>query len=87
MVTALAHIRSVVTPEGAAILDMHQDLLIALNTSGAQVWEAFQRGDSIPVIAERLACETGAEPRLVEEDVRLFLEELRVNQLIPSCGR
>jgi 6-phosphogluconate dehydrogenase (decarboxylating) len=80
------HVRSVVTRDGATILDMEQDLMIALNSSGATVWQGLENGESVEVIAERLASQAGADRSLVEADVRAFMEELRRERLIAGKG-
>lgn len=80
------HLRSVVTRDGATILDMEQDLMIALNPSGAVVWQGLENGESVEAIAERMASQAGADRSIVEADVRAFMEELRGERLISDKG-
>jgi hypothetical protein len=73
----------IVSPDGAAILDIEHDSISTLNPTGAYVWQGLQRGESLETVIAKLARETGEDPLLVERDVRDFVEELQQKQLLP----
>jgi len=82
MDTPLSHLRTVSNRDGAAVLDVEQGTISTLNSTGAFVWSALQRGDSIEVIVTTLAQQTGAERSVVENDVASFVEALRKQHLL-----
>lgn len=63
------------------LLDMQQDGKnyiepIALNESGARIWELASQGLDISAIAEHLAKQYGIGAEMVKEDILRFLEGL-----------
>lgn len=63
------------------LLDMQQDGKsyiepIALNESGAKIWELASQGLDKAAIAEHLAKKYGISKEMVEEDILHFLEGL-----------
>lgn len=63
------------------LLDMQQDGKnyiepIALNESGAKIWELASQGLDISAIAEQLAKQYGIGAEMVKEDILRFLEGL-----------
>lgn len=63
------------------LLDMQQDGKnyiepIAMNESGARIWELASQGLEIPAIAEHLAKQYGIGTEMVKEDILQFLEGL-----------
>lgn len=76
-----ADLRSVVTADGAAILDVRRGTISPLNDTGAYVWQALQRGENAAGIAQNLARETGAALDVVQRDVQLFIEALKRRDL------
>ena len=76
-----SHLRTIVNQDGAAVLDTRLGLISTLNSTGAYVWQALKRGDSLETIVANLSGETGEQPEVVERDVREFIETLRVQQL------
>lgn len=77
------HLRTIVNEDGAVILDTQLGTISTLNTTGAYIWQALERGDSSETIATNLAHETGEQLDLVEQDVRQFIESLRERKLLP----
>lgn len=63
------------------LLDMQQDGKnyiepIALNESGARIWELASQGLEVSAIAELLAKQYGIGAEMVKEDILQFLEGL-----------
>lgn len=77
-----SHFRSAVNQDGAAILDTRAGRISTLNSSGAYVWQALERGEEIETIAEGLALQTGEPIEAVKEDVVEFLEALKEQGLL-----
>ena len=71
-----ANLRTVANQDGAAILDTKRGIISTLNPTGAYVWRALERGESVELIIENLARETGMPLEVVERDVRAFIETL-----------
>lgn len=65
-------LRSLVSSDGALILDLKQDRMIRLNQTGGQVWIELQRGRRVEEIADAIAAETGEEVALVRRDIQEF---------------
>ena len=83
MVSRSSNLRAIVSPDGAAILDIEHDSISTLNPTGAYVWQGLQRRESVETIIANLARDTGEDPLLVEGDVRDFIRELQQKQLLP----
>jgi hypothetical protein len=77
------HLRSVVDQDGAVILDVERNAMSTLNFTGAYVWEGLQQGKLIDEIIESLARETGTDRLLVDQDVRAFMDDLKLKHLMP----
>ena len=78
------HLRTIVNEDGAVLLDTKLGTISTLNTTGAYIWQALERGDSSETIATNLAHETAEQLDLVEQDVRQFIESLRAQKLLSS---
>ena len=79
-----SQLRSLVTPDGATILDAKQNLVITLNAMGGYIWARLQDGKSVDSIVQDLAKDTGTDATVVEYDVREFIEDLiRTHLVIP----
>lgn len=76
-------LRTVVSEDGAAILDIENNSITTLNPTGSFVWQGMQRGESIDTITARLAQETGEDPDSIAKDVKHFFEELKKQKLLP----
>lgn len=82
MVKTPSHIRSVVNPDGAVILDVKNGAMMGLNSMGGYIWERLQQNKSIDDIVQEIVRETSADLAQVERDVHEFLEQLKARQLI-----
>ena len=76
-----SYLQTVVDQVGAAILDIDRGQVSKLNPTGAFVWQRLQRGETIEEVIANLACETGEEIRVIERDVREFVEVLKEQRL------
>ena len=82
MILIPAHLRTVVSQDGAAILDVSRNRIVTLNSTGGFVWERLQKGSSPRQIVDELAEESGSDASLVELGVSRFLERLRTECLL-----
>jgi len=82
MRTATSHLRTIVNQDGAAILNSTTGTIVVLNSTGAFVWQALERGEDPVIITQDLARETGMQVEALERDVRLFVQDLRDRQLL-----
>ena len=78
-----SHLRAMVNPDGAAILDTRLGRISTLNPIGAYVWRALERGESVEAIAASLAQETGEQIDSIRRDIQAFCDDLRKNNLLP----
>jgi hypothetical protein len=76
------HLRSVMDPDGALILDIEHDAIVTLNSTGGYVWDRLLQGKLVDDIVFELAAETGADIALVDRDVRSFMEQLMSKHLL-----
>lgn len=74
-------LRTLVTDDGAAILNTQSGQITTLNSTGAYIWRALERGQDIPTITELLARETGEDLSVVEQGISLFLAQLNEHRL------
>jgi hypothetical protein len=77
-----SQLRSLVTPEGAMILNTASDQMITLNSTGGYVWARLQEGKNVYEIISDLAKETGHDPAVVANHVHEFLEQLTNRHLV-----
>ena len=77
-----ANLRSIVTPDGAIILDIGRNLIVPLNPMGGYIWNKLQDGLSVNEIVQEIVRETDAPLDTVESDIRTFIEQLTSMQLI-----
>lgn len=77
-----SRLRAVANLDGAAILDTEAGQITTLNSTGAMVWQALARGESLDAVAATLALETGEQMDAVKTDLRNFIEELRKKDLL-----
>ena len=78
------HLRVIANQDGAAILDTKAGRISTLNTSGAYIWQALERGEDIESIAQGLARDTGEQIEAVKKDVADFIEALKKQDLLPG---
>ncbi len=77
------HLQTITNQDGAAILDMDRNRISMLNSTGALVWQALERGELVDTIIANLARETGGDFAVVDRDVRKFLDTLKQKHLLP----
>lgn len=77
-----SHLRTIVTADGAVILDTKRGKISTLNPAGAYVWQALERGERVEAIAADLARETGEQVEILQRDVQNFIETLREQHLL-----
>lgn len=83
MKTEPSRLRTIVNQDGAAIFDSTTGTITAINSTGAFVWQALERGEDLVMIAQELANVTGRQVDVLERDVRQFVQVLRDRQLLP----
>ncbi len=83
MELANSHLRTVADADGAAILDTRAGRITTLNPTGARVWQALMRGETVEEIAESLANETGEELEALKRDVSSFIAALKEQRILP----
>lgn len=82
MLFVVPGLRSLVTDDGAVILDVERNLSVSVNATGAYIWNRLTLGQSVDDIAGGLQSATGASPTQVQEDVAFFITELKKTGLI-----
>jgi hypothetical protein len=81
---SVGHLRSIVTRDGAVILDLERDTLLHLNSTGGMIWQQLGQGRSIDEVAAALAAETEIDLRILDQDIRAFCDQLRAKRLLAS---
>lgn len=69
------------------LLDMEQDgpdykAPMTLNEVGATIWEQLAQGQTQDSIAEKLCVEYEVDKETVLEDIRVFMQELKKQQIL-----
>jgi hypothetical protein len=75
-------LRSLVTEDGAVILDIEHDVIFTLNPIGGYVWAKLAAGCTLDQIIAYLVAESGIDITTAERDVRTFVDTLIQQQLI-----
>jgi len=78
-----AHLKIIVNQDGAAVLDTSLGTISTMNTTGAYIWQALERGKCEEDIIADLVRETGALREVIERDMRDFLATLRDRDMLP----
>lgn len=78
-----SRLRTMANADGAAILDTEAGQITTLNSTGAMVWLALERGEDLDTIAATIARETGEQIEAVKKDVRDFIDALGEKNLSP----
>jgi len=68
----LSNLRSLISADGALILDLARDRMTRLNQTGGQIWLELQRGKRVEEIAVSIAIETGEDLAVVRRDIEEF---------------
>lgn len=76
------HVRSVIDPDGAVLLDLKKGKYYSLNGIGAEIWLKLEAGLSVPEIEGHLASLCGTPTEVLRRDVAGFIEDLRRRQLV-----
>jgi Coenzyme PQQ synthesis protein D (PqqD) len=82
MVSDSLHLRTATTADGAVVLDTRRGTITTLNSTGAFVWEALERGEDLTTIVKSLTRETNMHLDSFEQDVREFIDVLKQRQLL-----
>ncbi len=82
MVADNSHLRTIVNEDGAAVLDTERGTISTLNTTGAYVWQALERGEREEDIVEGLTRDTGTPREVIRQDVSDFIAALRQNKML-----
>jgi hypothetical protein len=76
------HVRSVMDPDGAVLLDLRQGRYYSLNGVGAEIWSQIESGRSVPEIESHLVGALGAPRDAARADVAAFVDDLRKKNLV-----
>jgi hypothetical protein len=81
------HLRTIANQDGAVILNSAAGTITTLNSTGAFVWQALERGESVDTIAQNLVRETGEEAAAIRYDLLEFIGSMKKAKLsVRSCG-
>lgn len=75
---------SIADEDGAVVLDVERGLIMTMNVVGAFIWRRLQERSTLDAIAHDLAHETGTDIGIVDRDVHVFADQLRVAGLFES---
>lgn len=81
-VTIQPHVKSVIDPDGAVLLDLRKGKYYSLNGTGTQIWRSLEAGRSIGEIEAELGGAGDIPAENVRDDVRAFIEGLQAKQLV-----
>lgn len=84
MTNEQSYLRTIVNQDGAVILNTTTGDIAILNPTGAFIWQALERGESLERIAADLAGETGEQVDSLKGDVGNFVAALKEHSLL-SC--
>ena len=82
MVADNSHLRTIVNEDGAAVLDTKRGTISTLNTTGAYIWQALERGEREEDIVVGLARETGSPQEDIRQDMSDFVAALQEQKLL-----
>jgi hypothetical protein len=77
-----SHMSTIVSEDGATILNVEAGTITTLNPTGAYVWQALERGEAPGTITADLARETGEQTERVKVDVQRFIDSLKAHNLV-----
>jgi hypothetical protein len=84
MADAQSDLRTIANQDGAVILNTTTGGITTINSTGALIWQALERGEALEAIAANLASETGEQMDSLKRDIEKFMEALREQKLL--CG-
>lgn len=76
-VEILPSVRSMVTEDGAVLLDIRQGLMFTLNPTGGVIWSLIQRGLRRAEIIGEVCARFGISEEEADTDLSAFLAGLR----------
>lgn len=77
-----AHLSTMINEDGCAILEASMGTITTLNSTGAFIWQALERGEALDTITANLARETGEPLRNVKPDVLKFVDAMKKAHLL-----
>jgi Coenzyme PQQ synthesis protein D (PqqD) len=86
MTTITPNLRSVVTPDGAMVLDITRNVMVPLNSMGGYIWNKLHEGSSADEIVRELVREADVDAATIESEVHTFLEQLATMHLVTPSG-
>lgn len=75
-------VRSTHGQDGAIVLDIRQGQMFNLNLVGSRILELLETGAPQSAIVDQISCEFGVSRNLAENDVRVFLQNLKKCHLV-----
>jgi hypothetical protein len=78
-----SHVRSVIDPDGAVILDLKRGRYFSLNGVGVSVWQRLEGGATPAAIEAELTAHYGTANG-IGHDVAAFVDSLRRAELIDA---
>ncbi len=83
------NVRAITTPDGAALLDIHEGVCYSLNPIGAAIWEQIRvnsSGIAIEAILRQIEQTCNANRHEIEEDIIAYVQNLERRHLV-TCGQ
>lgn len=77
-----ANLRYATNRDGAVILDVANNAITPLNSTGAYIWQRLESGMPLDDIITELARETDTDREIVAGDVGRFMENLKSQHLV-----
>ncbi len=77
-------VRSVISRDGAVLLDVRRGTITTFNPTGAFVWQELERGQALDDILLSLSELTGQDRLTIEQDVHDFIQVRRDSHLLSS---
>jgi hypothetical protein len=84
MIMIPQNIRSIVDHDGAVILDIPNNTMTMLDSTGAHVWRKLQSGLQIDAIIAELVRDTVADEVMIARDVAAFMDQLKSRHLVTT---
>lgn len=81
-ITTSSHVRSMIDPDGAVLLDLEKGKYFSLNAVGMEIWRKVEERASRREILEHLGNTFQAPRGQLEEDLEVFIRSLSEKGLI-----
>lgn len=81
-IAALPYVRSFSNPDGAVVFDIRNGKYYSFNGVAGRIWDALQRGFTIPEIVAEIASDFDVPADRVHGDVTRFIEAAREKRLV-----